>query len=73
MSTVPLVRVTGIRADWSAYSRAVVKLDQETLERASQDECVVNRLGGARGVMAGIMMGALAWVGLIWAGAALIR
>jgi len=73
MSTVPLVRVTGIRADWISYSRGLVELDQETLERANQDECVVNRLGGARGVIAGIMVGALLWVGLIWAGAGLIK
>ena len=73
MSTVPVVRATGIPADRDAYSLNLPELEQETREQATQNDCVVNRLGGARGVMAGISVGALLWVGLILAGAALIK
>ena len=47
--------------------------DAVTLQAADQDECVVNRLGGARGALAGITVGAMLWIGIILAGAALIR
>lgn len=73
MSTIPFVRATGTPADPSAYSLVLAEQDEETLEQANQDDCVVNRLGGARGVMAGITAGALLWAGIIWAGASLIR
>ncbi len=73
MSSVPFVRATGTPAERSAYSLVLPDQDQQTLEQANQDDCVVHRLGGARGVMAGITVGALLWVGIIWAGAALIK
>jgi len=73
MSTIPLVRATGTAAHHSAYSLVLPEQDQETLEQANQDDCVVNRLGGARGVMTGITVGALLWVGIIWAGVSLIK
>ena len=47
--------------------------DRATLELADQDEAAVNRLGGARGALAGITVGAILWAGLILAGAALIK
>ena len=47
--------------------------DSVTRELANQDECVTNRVGGARGVLAGTILGAALWIGFIAAGAALIR
>jgi hypothetical protein len=73
MSTVPLVRAIDIHAEPSVCYLDFPARDQETLGWANEDDCVVNRLGGARGVMAGITGGALLWVGLIWAGVALIK
>ena len=73
MSTVPFVRVTGIPADRSASSLDLTEREQETLKWANQSDCVANRLSGARGVMAGITVGAVLWAGVIWAGVALIK
>ena len=47
--------------------------DEAMLQLANQDECVVNRLGAARGALGGIIVGAALWGGLILASAALIR
>lgn len=73
MSSIPFVRATGIQANRDSYLSYSPALDEETLEQANQDDCVVNRLGGARGIMAGLTVGGLLWAGIIWAGAALFR
>lgn len=43
------------------------------LQVANEHESVAGRFGAARGMIGGMVVGALLWVGLILAGAALIR
>lgn len=47
--------------------------DETVPQLVNQDECVVRRLGAARGTIGGMVVGALLWAGLILAGAALIH
>jgi hypothetical protein len=47
--------------------------DETTLRVADQDERVVNRLGAARGMIGGMVVGAFLWAALIVAGTALLR
>jgi len=65
MSTIPTLQSIETPVPGSA--------DEMELQRANQDECVVSRLGAARGMMGGMVVGALLWIGLILAGAALIH
>ena len=71
MSTVPLLPAAPGVAQRAEEEAA--HLDRLTLQLANQDECVVDHLGGVRGVLAGIILGAALWIGLIVAGAALIK
>ena len=73
MSTAPLLRSTYSPADQSDLSLDICDSDKAILELANQDECVVNRRSAARGIVAGITLGAVLWAGLILAGAALIK
>lgn len=47
--------------------------DEARRQFTDQDERVVNRLGAARGMISGIIVGAALWAGLILAGATLIH
>ena len=45
--------------------------DDKLRQLADQDECVVNRLGPARGTVVGILLSVILWAGLILTSAAL--
>jgi hypothetical protein len=72
MSTAPLLRIYS-SADPSHQSLELPESDQALLNLANQDECVVKRAAGARGVVVGITLGAVLWAGIVLAGAALIK
>ena len=52
---------------------AEVVSDDKLRQLADQDECVVNRVGAARGTVAGIVLSVILWAGLILTSAALFR
>ena len=47
--------------------------DKLAIQLADQNERVVNRTGAARGILVGIVVGSVAWAGIILASAALIK
>ena len=47
--------------------------DKQALQAADQEECIANRTGAARGILVGIVVGSVAWAGIILASAALIK
>lgn len=72
MSTAPLQRLTDSRVNQSDLPLEFSDADR-AIVLANQDECVMNRHDAARGMVSGIILGALLWAGLILTGAALIK
>lgn len=59
--------------DRSRQHQELTESENAALALMDRDERVVNRQGAARGLLFGVVTGALAWAGLILASAALIK
>ena len=72
MSAAPILPTYG-PIETSQRQSDLTDADQRAIQLADQDEGVVNRCGAARGILVGIVVGSVAWAGIILASAALIK
>ena len=71
MGTAPLM--TADASIDRSHQHQELTEDNAALALVDRDERVLNRQGAARGLLFGVVTGALAWAGLILASAALIK